>query len=146
MDNQPAPVSEILFHKEKKQKKNNKTNGQIDNLKKYTKPSGKSSSQIDNQPTPDKLIKREANYIKNLHIDQAYERLRSVGLITDDKYQAWWCGTMHTLGVSFVMAQAEHCLTKREVKRPAGLFHHLINKAINKSQDPMMPRFKNTEL
>lgn len=128
-----------FIHKEKNQKKYNKTNGQIDNLKKYTKTAETTSRQMDNQPTPDKLIKREANFIKNIHIDDAYQRLKAAGLITDDKYQAWWCGAMHRLGVTFVTAQADIAMQKGS--NPQALFHWLINKAINKSEDPNMPRF-----
>ena len=132
-------LSDIFIHKEKKQKKNNKTNGQIDNLKKYSTNGNKSTDKL---ATDGKQIRREANYIKNIHIDETYERLKMVGLINDDKYKAWWCGVMHTLGVAFVTAQAEHAqIYAKDPSNPAPLFHFLINKAVNKSQDPFAPRF-----
>jgi len=125
-----------VFHKEKNQKKYNKTRGQNDKLKEYgidcTKSTGKLS-------TDDKQIRREANYLKNIHIDKCYEDLLRMNLITDERYQAWWCGVMHKLGTSFVMAQAD--LAIKNGRNPAALFHFQINKAINKQQDPWMPRF-----
>lgn len=128
--------------KERSKEKNNKARGQFDNLKKYANPSTKSSGESGTLATADKLIKREANYLKNIHIDEAYQKLKLMGLITnrDDQYQAWWCGVMHKLGVAFVMAQADQA-TKNATTSPAGLFHFLINKAINKLDDPNLPRF-----
>lgn len=132
-------MSELLIHKEKKQKKNNKTSGQIDNLRGYHNDNQSASGQLANQPTSDKLIRREANYMKNIHIDSTYERLKSVGLVMDDKYKAFWCGAIHKLGVAFVTAQADIALNKGN--NPAALFHFLINKQLNEKQDPFMPRF-----
>lgn len=128
--------------KERSKEKNNKAKGQIDNLKKYANPSTESSGELDTLATADKQIKREANYLKNIHIDEAYERLKLLGLITnrDDQYRAWWCGVMHKLGVAFVMAQADQA-TKNATSSPPGLFHFLINKAINKLDDSNLPRF-----
>jgi hypothetical protein len=137
----PAETLDKFSTKERTKEKYNKTNGQIDNLKKYTTISRSSSSQFANPPTVDKQIRREANFLKNIHIDEALDHLKSSNLVNGDKYDAWWCGTMHTLGVAFVMAQAELCLSKKEVRSPAGLFHHLINKALNKANDPHLPRF-----
>lgn len=135
----PAETLDKFSTKERSKEKYNKTNGQIDKLKGYTTPNRSSSRHSDNLPTADKQIKREANFLKNIHIDEAYLKLKSVGLITDDKYQAWWCGAMHTLGVSYVHAQAEIALSKGN--NPQALFHFLVNKAINKSTDPHLPRF-----
>lgn len=139
MDSKPEQIQHVI-HKEKYQKKYNKTIGHYDNLKKYTNDNEMSIAKTDNQPTPDKLIKREANYIKNIHIDDAYSKLLIAGLV-NDKYKGFWCGAIHTLGVSFVMAQAELCLSKQDVRNPIGLFHFLINKQLNKQADPHMPRF-----
>jgi len=127
-----------VIHKEKNQKKNNKTTGQVDNLEKYTTPSGLSNSQSDKGSQPDKVIKREANYIKNLAIDDMYDRLIQLELVMDHKYKAFWCGAIHTLGTSFVDAQAAHAL--QYGKKPAALFHFLINKQLNKQNDPYGPR------
>lgn len=135
------PLSEILFHKEKKQKKNNKTKGHIDNLRGYDTQGNKS---IDELATDDKQIRREANYIKNIHIDETIALLKSTGLITDEKYNAWWAKVCHTLGASFVRDQANLCLNRRDVRNPQALFHFLINKEMNKRNDPFMPRFNRT--
>lgn len=133
-------IGEVI-HKEKKQKKYNETKGQCDNVKKYTSANEKSMGQREHLATTDKVIKREANYIKNLHIDATYDHLRAAGLITSDKNRAWWCGTMHKLGVEFVKMQADRCINSTDVKSPPGLFHYLINARINKAADPYMPRF-----
>lgn len=134
----------ILFHKEKNQKKNNKTKGQVDNLKKYA---NRDTLASDKLTTSESQIKREANYIKNIHIDTCYDKLRERNLITDDNYREWWCGpVMQTLGCEFVMAQADRAMkAARDQSRPAGLFHFLINKEMNKRNDPYMPRFNRTE-
>lgn len=131
-----------VIHKKKKQEKNNKTTGQNDNLKKYTIANEKSTGQKEHLATTDKVLKREANYIKNIHIDTTYEQLRIAGLINNDKYREWWCSVMHRYGVDFVKTQADRCINREGVKNPAGLFHYLINIHINKSEDPYMPRFK----
>lgn len=129
-----------VFHKEKNQKKNNKTTGQYDNLKKYGKAG--TLSTVKSTTCSDKLIKREANYLKNIHIDQCYDQLFNMGLITNSNYKAWYCGVMHKLGVTFVMAQADQAIKNaRDRNNPAPLFHFLINKALNKHDDPFMPRF-----
>lgn len=127
-----------VFHKERSKEKNNKTKGQYDNLKGYTTSGDKA---IDKLATDDKQIQREANYIKNIHIDETIKLLKSVGLVMDNKYDAWWAKVCHTLGSSFVRDQANMCLNKREVRNPQALFHFLINKEMNKSNDPYMPRF-----
>jgi hypothetical protein len=125
-----------VFHKEKNQKKYNKTRGQYDKLKKYGIDGTKSTGKL---ATDDKQIRREANYLKNIHIDKCYENLLRMELITNTKYQAWWCGVMHKLGTGFVMAQAD--LAIKNGRNPAALFHFQINKAINKHEDAFMPRF-----
>jgi hypothetical protein len=135
----PAETLSKLSTKESTKEKYNKTNGQIDNLKGYSKPFHSSTRQNDNPPTVDKQIKREANFLKNIHIDEALDRLKSAGLVNGDGNNAWWCSTMHTLGVAFVMAQAETALSKG--KNPPALFSFLINKAMNKAVDPHLPRF-----
>jgi len=138
MANAGKPESiDQLFHKEKNQKKYNKTIGHYDKVKKYTNDNLKSS---DKSTTSDKLIRREANYLKNIHIDKAFENLLRMELISDTKYRAWWCGVLHKLGVAFVMVQAD--LAIKNGKNPAALFHFMINKELNKSIDPYMPRFK----
>jgi hypothetical protein len=124
-----------VFHKESSKEKYNKTNGQIDNLRGY-QTAGKPST--DKLATDDKQIQREANYLKNIHIDQSIERLISVGLINEG-YEAWYCKCMHVLGAPYVIAQADIALNKG--KNPQALFHFLINKAMNKAEDPFMPRF-----
>ena len=128
-----------VIHKEKNQKKYNKTTGQIDNLKGYGKPDTKSTDKL---ATSDKLIKREANYLKNIAIDKAFNDLLRMNMITDLKYQQWYCKCLHTLGVAFVMAQA-HLAAKnaKNPDNPAPLFHFLLNKEMNKAIDPYMPRF-----
>jgi hypothetical protein len=137
--NKPVHISD-LFHKEKNQKKNNKTKGQYDKLEKYSTDGKKSTDKL---TTSDKQIKREAKYLKNIHIDTCYEQLLQMGLITSEGYQAWWCGVMHKLGTSFVMAQAD--LAIKNGRNPAALFHFQINKAINRQADPFMPRFNRAE-
>lgn len=133
-----SSIGEVI-HKEKNQKKYNKATGQHDKLKGYGKQGTKSSDKL---TTSDKQIRREANYLKNIHIDKAYEDLLRMNLISDTKYQAWYCGVLHKLGVTFVMAQAEQARKNaRDPENPAPLFHFLINKAMNKSADPYMPRF-----
>lgn len=129
-----------LIHKEKNQKKNNKTKGQYDKLKKYGTNGTKST---DKSTTSERQLKREANYLKNIHIDDCYTKLIHMGLITSENYQAWWCGTMHRLGTSYVMAQAD--LAMKNGRNPAALFHFQINKAINRADDPYMPRFNRAE-
>jgi hypothetical protein len=128
-----------IIHKEKNQKKNNKTKGQHDKLKKY---GNEGTMSMDKLTTSDYQIKREARYMKNIHIDQAYERLLMMKCITNPNYKAWWCGVMHKLGVAFVMVQADQaCKNAKDRDNPAGLFHFLINKELNKNIDPYMPRF-----
>lgn len=128
-----------VFHKEKNQKKYNKTTGQYDKLKGYGTDGNKSTDKL---ATDDKQIRREANYLKNIHIDKAYEDLLRMNMITNPKYQAWYCKCLHTLGVTFVMAQAQQAQKNaRDQDNPAPLFHFLINKAMNKADDPFMPRF-----
>lgn len=136
MDSHMQPISKILIHKEKKQKKNNKTTGQIDNLKKYSNATNMST---DNMSTDDKQIQREARYIKNIHIDKSLEQLKSVGLVNGNQYDAWWCKVFHTLGVAFVTAQADRAMTYG--KQPQALFHFLINKEMNRAIDDTLPRF-----
>lgn len=126
-----------LFHKEKYQKKNNMATGQIDNLKKYGNETNTSIGKSSNQPTPDKLIKREANFIKNIHIDDTISKLKIAGLLMTG-YDGWYAQCLHTLGVAYVSAQADIALNKG--KNPQALFHFLINKAMNKSSDPYGPR------
>lgn len=133
--NKPVHISD-LFHKEKNQKKNNKTKGQYDKLEKYGNPDKVSSDKL---TTSERQLKREAKYMKNLHIDHCYEQLINMGLITSEGYQKFWCGALHKLGTSFVMAQAD--LAIKEGRVPAALFHFQINKALNKQADPFMPRF-----
>lgn len=130
----PQSINE-LFHKEKYQKKNNMTKGQIDNLEKYANLGNKSNVDL---TIPDKLISREARYIKNIEIDTLIERLASQGLLLE-KYEAWYFKVCHTLGVAFVSIQADKALNQG--RNPQALFHFLINKAMNKSNDPFMPRF-----
>lgn len=125
-----------VFHKEKNQKKYNKTKGQYDKLKEYGTDGNKSRDKL---AIDDKQIRREAKYLKNIHIDKCYEDLLRMNLITTEGYQAWWCGVMHKLGTSFVMAQAD--LAIKNGRNPAALFHFQINKAMNKADDPFMPRF-----
>jgi hypothetical protein len=127
-----------VIHKESSKEKNNKTKGQIDNLRKYGTRGNKSRDQL---ATDDKQIQREANYIKNIHIDETIQLLKSVGLVTEDNHHAWWAKVCHTLGSSFVRDQANLCLNRREVRNPQALFHFLINKEMNKHNDPYMPRF-----
>lgn len=135
-------IGEVI-HKEKNQKKYNKTKGQNDKLKGYGKQGTKSR---DNLATDERQIKREANYLKNIHIDRAYEDLLRMNLITNTQYQAWYCKCLHTLGVTFVMAQADQSMKNaRDRDNPAPLFHFLLNKAMNKAIDPYMPRFNRSE-
>ena len=127
-----------VFHKEKNQKKYNTTTGQIDNMRGYNTTS---KNTIDKSATDDKQIKREANLLKNIAIDQALERLRSVGLVNGG-YDAWYCQQMHSLGIAKVTALAQTAIDKcRAGKHPAALFHFLLNKEVNKAADPYMPRF-----
>ncbi len=128
-------IGEVI-HKEKNQKKYNKTKGQYDKVKKYGIDGTMSTDKL---ATDDKQIRREANYMKNLHIDKAFDDLLRMELISDIKYRAWWCGTLHKLGVTFVMVQAD--LALKNGKNPAALFHFLINKEINRVTDEYMPRF-----
>jgi hypothetical protein len=128
---------ESLIHKESSKEKNNKTNGHIDNLRGYDT-TGNSS--IDKLATDDKQIRREARYLKNIHIDESITRLTAAGLINEG-YEAWYCKCMHVLGAPFVMAQADKALNIG--KNPQALFHFLINKEMNKANDPFMPRFNN---
>lgn len=125
-----------VFHKESSKEKYNKTRGQYDKLKEYGTSGTKS---IDKLAPGDKQIQREAKYMKNIHIDKCYDDLVRMGLITSENYQAWWCGVMHKLGTSFVMVQAD--LALKNGRNPAALFHFQINKAVNKHEDPYMPRF-----
>ena len=128
-----------VIHKEKNQKKYNKTKGQYDKLKGYGTSDTKSSDKL---ATTDKLIKREANYLKNIAIDKAYEDLLRMNCINEGKNRNWYFKSIHTLGVAFVMAQAQQaCKNARDPENPAPLFHFLLNKAINKHEDPFMPRF-----
>lgn len=137
MDSLSSSISNHpLFHKEKNQKKNNKAIGQIDKLKEYGTKGTKSTDKL---TTSDYQIKREARYLKNIHIDECYERLIRMELITNSNYQAWWSGAMHKLGTQYVMAQAD--LALKNGKNPPALFHFLINKAINKHEDKYTPRF-----
>lgn len=135
-------IGEVI-HKEKNQKKYNKTKGQDDKLKGYGKQGTKSRDKL---ATDERQIKREANYLKNIAIDKAYEDLLRMNMITNDRYKAWYCKCLHTLGVSFVMAQA-HLAAKnaKDQDNPAPLFHFLINKEMNKAIDPYMPRFNRSE-
>lgn len=128
-----------VFHKERTKEINNKATGQYDKLKGYGNQGTKSTDKLS---TDDKQIRREANYLKNIHIDKAYEDLLRMNLITNTQYQAWYCKCLHTLGVAFVMAQAHLAMKNaRDQDNPAPLFHFLLNKAMNKSIDPFMPRF-----
>lgn len=134
---QPESLREVI-HKERSKEKNNKTKGHIDNLRGYDTRGKKST---DDLATDDKQIQREANYIKNIHIDETIQLLKSVGLVNDEKYNAWWAKVCHTLGASFVRDQANLCINRRDVRNPQALFHFLINKEMNKRNDPFMPRF-----
>lgn len=132
-----------LFHKEKKQKKYNKTKGQYDNLKKY---GNQGTLSTDKLTTSERQIQREACYLKNIHIDKCYEQLIMMNLITNPDYRAWWCSVMHKLGTAFVMAQADLAIKgARDKSNPAPLFHFLINKEMNKAGDPYIPRFNREE-
>ena len=133
-------IGEVI-HKEKNQKKYNKTKGQYDKVKKY---GIEGTMSTDKLATDDKQIRREANYMKNLHIDKAFDDLLRMELISDIKYRAWWCGTLHKLGVTFVMVQAD--LALKNGKNPAALFHFLINKEINRVTDEYMPRFNRSRV
>lgn len=130
-----ASIGEVI-HKEKKQKKYNKSTGQIDNLKKY----GNSDTLASDKLTTGDLrrIKREAKYMKHLDIDNCYDQLRGRGLIADDRYRGWWCGAIGKLGVSYVLAQAD--LAFKNGREPAALFHFLINKRMNGVIDRYSPR------
>jgi hypothetical protein len=138
MDSSTNSVGDILFHKEKKQKKNNITTGHIDNLRGYHD-SGNTST--DKFATDDKQIAREARIMANVHIDIALERLRSVGLLNEG-YDAWYCKVMHTIGVAKMEAMANTAMDRvRPGSTPSALFHFLINKEFAKATDPYMPRF-----
>lgn len=130
-------VGEVI-HKEKNQKKYNKTKGQYDKLKGYGNDDTKSRDKL----TTDKLLQREARYMKNIHIDKAYENLIKAKCITEDSNRNWYFKCLHTLGVTFVMAQADQaCKNARDKENPAPLFHFLLNKAMNRHIDAHMPRF-----
>lgn len=142
--NKPQHIAD-LFHKEKNQKKNNKTKGQHDKLRKY----GNKDELSTAKSTTDKMIRREAKFLKNIHIDSCYEKLRSAGLISNDahdRWRDWYFKAIHTLGPVFVEAQAQRALNgARDPSNPAPLFHFLINKEMNKASDPYMPRFGRAE-
>lgn len=125
-----------VIHKEKKQKKYNKTTGQIDNLKKYGNLDTLASDKL--TTSDHRRIAREARYMKHLDIDNCYDSLRGRGLIADDKYRGWWCGSIAKLGVSYTLAQAD--LALKNGKNPPALFHFLINKRINGVIDRFSPR------
>ena len=136
MDNMAIEHIGNIVNKEKKQKKNNKTKGQFDKLLKYDTDDELSTG----KSTTDKLIRREAKYLKNIHIDQCYEKLRQSQLINDDadaKWRDWYFKALHQLGTSFVMAQAARAQAGRN---PAALFHFLLNKGMNVKKDPYAPR------
>lgn len=137
MDKHAPEKLDSFFHKEKYQKKNNKTIGQIDKLKKYTNAGNKSNDKL---TISDKQISREQRYIKNLDIDNLVARLTEQGLLME-QYQDWYFKVCHTLGTGFVAAQAEIAIMKGN--NPQALFHFLINKAMNKSIDAYLPRFNN---
>lgn len=126
-----------LFHKEKYQKKNNMTTGQIDNLKKYTDVNDVSIDKSAIQTTDDKQIKRELKYQANIHIDETVERLASAGLLLE-QYQEWYFKSCHTLGAARVAAMADKALTIG--KNPQALFHFMLNKEMNKALGGL-PRF-----
>ena len=137
----PEKTVHKLSTKERSKEKNNITTGQINNLKGYHKVDVSTSAKSDKFATDDKQIKREANYLKNIHIDDTLERLRSVGLVNEG-YDAWYCKAMHTLGTAKVGALAETALSKaRADSSPGALFHWLLNKEMNKAIDKYMPRF-----
>lgn len=131
-----------VIHKEKNQKKNNITTGQIDNLIGYDTTAQPSTRKSDEFATDDKQLKREARMLMNIHIDEALERLRSVGFINEG-YDSWYCKVMHSLGVAKVTALADRALNTpiRPGSTSAALFHFLLNKEYNKATDPYMPRF-----
>lgn len=133
-----SSIGEVI-HKEKNQKKYNKTKGQYDKLKGYGNDDTKSNGKL---TTSDQQIGREANYLKNIHIDKAYSDLLRMNLISEGKNRNWYFSVLHKLGVSFVMVQADlACKNARDQDNPAPLFHWLINKEMNKAADPYMPRF-----
>lgn len=135
-----------LFHKEKNQKKYNNATGHIDNLRGYDKSGNVSTGKSDDFATDDKQIKREARYIKNIHIDNTLERLKAAKLITREDMDGFYCQVMHGLGVARVTAMADIAMNKcRDGSTPAALFHFLLNKEWNKHNDKAnggyMPRF-----
>jgi hypothetical protein len=82
--------------------------------------------------TEDKQIKRQANLYKNIHIDEALERLRSAGLLNEG-FDAYYCKCMHLLGVAKVSAMAQTIIDKVRVgSTPAALFHFLLHKEMGK--------------
>lgn len=122
---QPGGMDSIadFIHKEKNQKKYNKTKGQLDDLKKYTTTGQKASDKL----TTDKQMSKSAVYVKNHHIDNVVMQLQSKGLLSTEygDFYYWVC---HQLGASFVQAQAYIALEKG--REPAALFHWLINKEL----------------
>ena len=118
-----------VFHKEKYQKKNIKTNGHNDIMRGYNNPQTEVNRQL---ATDDKQIKRQANLYKNIHIDESLERLRKAQLLNEG-FDAYYCKCMHTLGVSKVSALAQTALDKvRPGSTPAALFHFLLFKEMGK--------------
>lgn len=132
-----------FIHKERSKEKYNKTTGHIDNLEKYSNRTAKSNGKSVKRSQSDKLIQREANYLKNNQIDLLYDQLIKCELIMDHKYKAFWCGAMHKLGTAFVEAQANQAM--QYGNNPAALFHFLINKELNKRKDPYGPRLNREE-
>lgn len=145
-------ISEIVKLKEKNQKKNNKATGHSDTVEKYSKDGTMSSMKSARLATEakgqdgvaDRVLKREARYIKNLHIDACYDKLRSAQLIDDDRHATWrdwYFKVIHTLGASMVMSLANYALTEsRDPSNPRPLFHYLINKEMNRKKDLYAPR------
>jgi hypothetical protein len=128
MSSGPEHISSV-FHKEKKQKKNKETNGQIDNLRGYHTPYQSVNRQM---ATDDKQIKRDANLYKNIHIDESLEKLRAAGLLNEG-YDAFYCKVMHQIGVAKMSALAQISIDRvRPGNHPAQLFHFLINKELGK--------------
>lgn len=123
-----------FIHKEKKQKKNNKTIGQVDNLIRVAQQVKSDKHEIQ----PDKLLQREAKYMKNNHIDRLIERLMESHLITE-KYKNFYAGCAHELGVSKVTEIMIKSLDQGH--NPPALFHFLINKELNSKRDQYSPRF-----
>lgn len=117
-----------IIHKEKKQKKNNKAKGQLDNLDKIRQPAAKVNTK---KATEDKQIRREAQFIKNIHIDELLGKLYEQDLLRK-KYHNWYAKCIHQLGVTFVRAQADKCLNDEGVRNPQALFHFLLNKEMSR--------------